>query len=273
MKETPEQPTENGSRYRVESISRALGVLAHLDEVGETSVPAIAESARVTENFVASALGALERRGLARRVGADPDKWALGFGWLQLANASRRQIDLREIALPVMRRMRDDVDETIVLSFVRRHRRVNVEFIESTQNVRRVRQVGPEIPLYVGAAGRVLLSGFSEAELLAYLASAAAADGVVINGLDVEAYARQVAVVRETGIAVAEREFSVDVCAVSTPIRDHNGRVVAALSISAPADRFTPSLRQTAERVARIGAREISTLVGFVGGRPAPSSD
>jgi DNA-binding IclR family transcriptional regulator len=172
---------------------------------------------------------------------------------------------MREIALPVMRRMRDDVDETIILSVARRRRRINVEFMESTQNTRRVRQMGPEIPLYVGAAGRALLSGFSEENLRAYLASAAAADGVVISGLDAEAFAREVATVRDSGVSVVEHEFSADLCAVSTPIRDHAGRVAAALTISVPADRFTPEFRRIAERVARRGARDISQLIGYTG--------
>lgn len=256
--ETPEA----GRRYRVEAISRAAQVISCLEAEPGLDVASIAARAQATEAFVNSTLSALERRGLARR---EESGWSLGLAWLGLAAVGRRQIDLRELAIPVMRRMRDDVDETIILSVSRGLRRVNIEFMESTQEVRRITQVGEEIPLYLGATGRALLAGFSPRELRAYLESVAAADGMVISGLDVEAFAREVAATRASGRALVAGEFTTDLTAVSAPVRDHSGRVVAALTISWPADRPTPRLAESCARSVVSGAEEISRLIGFAG--------
>jgi DNA-binding IclR family transcriptional regulator len=250
-------------RYRIEAVTRAAQILACLDENAGSDVATIAARAHATEAFVSSALSALERRGLARH---DPaERWSLGLGWLRLATAGRRQMDLREIAQPVMRRMRDDVDETVVLAVRRGSRRVNIDFAESTQDVRRQTQIGTESPLYAGAAGRVLLSGFSSRDLADYLVSVAASDGKIIAGLDIAAYTREVESVSTAGYSRAVGEFTVDLCAVSTPIRDHTGDVVAALSISCPVDRFNDGLEKTCVRTVMEGALEVSRLIGFPG--------
>ncbi len=249
-------------RYKVEAIARAAQILDCLESGPHHEIAAIASRSEATEAFTEAALAALERRGLAHE---DRGAWSLGLAWLQLAATARRQIDLREIALPIMRRMRDDVDETIILSVPRDKRRVNVEFMESTQEVRRLTQPGQEIPLYVGAAGRALLTGFPSHELRDYLASVAAADGMVICGLDVATYAQQVEAAGRSGFAVSNREFSADLCAISSPVLDHAGRVVAAVTISYPADRFSQEREDRFSNVTIAGAMDISLQIGFAG--------
>jgi IclR family transcriptional regulator, KDG regulon repressor len=251
-------------RYRIEAVSRAAHILDCIRADDTASVEALAARAEAPEPFVRSALGALERRGLARTRTDSPDQWALGLGWLRLAAAGRRQIDVRESAQPIMRRMREDVDETIILSVRRGNRRVTVEFVESTQNVRRIVDIGAEAPLYVGAAGRAILSGFPERELRGYLDTVAASDGTIIMGLGVDAYIAEIAKTHERGYAIAFGEFTPDLCAISTPILDHAGHVVAALAISFPTDRYTRELEIACVRVVKEAAREVSRLIGYV---------
>jgi DNA-binding IclR family transcriptional regulator len=251
-------------RYRIEAVSRAAHILDCIRANDAASVEALAARAEAPETFVRAALGALERRGLARTRTDSSDHWALGLGWLRLAAAGRRQIDVREIAQPIMRRMREDVDETIILSVRRGNRRVTVEFVESTQNVRRIVEIGAEAPLYVGAAGRAILSGFPERELRDYLDSVAASDGTIIMGLGVDAYIAEIAKTHERGYAIAFGEFTPDLCAISTPILDHAGHVVAALAISFPTDRYTRELENACVRVVKEAALEVSRLIGYV---------
>ena len=256
--------TQDSRRYRIEAVSRAAHILNCIRAGDRSSIGEIAECAEAPEPFVRSALGALERRGLARQKGLSPDHWALGLGWLRLAAAGRRQIDVREIAQPIMRRMREDVDETIILSVRRGNRRVTVEFVESTQNVRRIVDIGAEAPLYVGAAGRAILSGFAERDLRDYLSSVVASDGTIIMGLGVDAYIAEIQKTHERGYAIAFGEFTPDLCAISTPILDHAGRVIAAIAISFPTDRYTRDLETACIRVVKEAALEISRLVGYV---------
>ena len=259
-------------RYRIEAVSRAAHILNCIRTGEQSSVAAIAACAEAPEPFVRSALEALERRDLARARDGRTEDWALGLGWLRLAAAGRRQIDVREIAQPIMRRMREDVDETIILSVRRGNRRVTVEFVESTQNVRRIVEIGAEAPLYVGAAGRAMLSGFSERDLRDSLSSVVASDGTIIMGLGVDAYIAEIQKTHERGYAIAFGEFTPDLCAISTPIVDHAGHVVAALAISFPTDRFTRELESACIKVVKDAALEVSRLIGYVDPAAVPGA-
>jgi len=134
--------------------------------------------------------------------------------------------------------------------------------VEGTQAIRRVRDFGVETPLYAGATGRALLTGMEPEELRSYLASVAASDGSVIRSMDVEAYALDVEAVRTRGYAITEQELTGDLCAVSAPVFDQSGRVVAALTISAPADRFVDELSRACVQAALAGAKDLSRLIG-----------
>jgi DNA-binding IclR family transcriptional regulator len=75
--------------------------------------------------------------------------------------------------------------------------------------------------------------------------------------------------VRRFGHAVAFREITTDTAAVSAPIRDNTGEVVAALTISCPEDRFTRELKQACIKHVTKGARELSQDLGHKAARPA----
>ena len=75
-----------------------------------------------------------------------------------------------------------------------------------------------------------------------------------------------------TGLQAA-RELHPDLCAISAPVRDHAGKVIAALTISGPADRFTDALQEAGARVIRDGALELSRLIGYSGAPRGPLPD
>jgi DNA-binding IclR family transcriptional regulator len=66
---------------------------------------------------------------------------------------------------------------------------------------------------------------------------------------------------------VAVAEVTGDTAAVSAPIRNHRGEVVAALTVSPPYDRFSAELEKACiEQVSEAG-RELSRLLGYGGGK------
>jgi IclR family transcriptional regulator, KDG regulon repressor len=63
-------------------------------------------------------------------------------------------------------------------------------------------------------------------------------------------------------VSLEECESNPDVCCVGAPVRDHLDRTVAAMSISAPAIRWTSARRAGFERLVIDGARELSGQLG-----------
>lgn len=249
-------------RYRVEAVSRAAHLLMALRSGPSTSVESLAATAATPTTFTEGALHTLAKHGLVRRT-ADGN-WALGLAWLRLADVKRRQLDLREIAAPIMRRMRDDVDETVILAIRRGTRRVNIDYVESTQAIRRITQFGYETALHIGASGRALMSGLTHDELGEYLAGVAIGMGRGAKLFDIQRYHTDVANVRKLGHAIAHGEITRDTASVSSPVFDHTGGVVAALTVSTPADRFNDGLAKACIEAVHSGAAELSRLLGYI---------
>lgn len=257
------KPSKPGAtRYRVEAVTRAVHLLRAF--TGAEPVHAadqLGKAGKLSSALTKRTLFTLAQHGLVRK--ADDDRYELGLAWLQLADIRRRQVDVRLIALPIMRRIRDAVNETVILAIRAGNRRVNIDYVESTQQIRRLTQPGFEAPLHIGATGRALLSGLSGQELDAYLAAVPLVGIANPQPVPKAQLVEQVEAARRDGYAVAFREITSDTAAVASPIRDHTGTVVAALTISCPEDRFTRQLRDTCIHHIMQGADELSHALGY----------
>jgi len=75
--------------------------------------------------------------------------------------------------------------------------------------------------------------------------------------------------VRQLGFAVDDEEFEEGLRCIGAPVRDHTGKVVAAISIAGPSFRITSERRPLLIEKVIIAARELSALLGCH--RAAPS--
>lgn len=257
--------TRNGAaRYRIDAITNAVRLLCEFSRATpRRSIDELSRSLRLSRDVTERTVKTLQVHGLVQPSPEKPDTHTLGLAWLQLADVRRRQVGMRQLALPVMRRLRDTLNETVILAIRAGNRRVNIDYIESTQAIRRSAQAGFEAPLHIGAAGRTLMSGLDPEHLAEYLAS------VPLVSFDGKAPVSKATVIdqldrlRGHGFSVSLREITSDTAAVSAPIHDHTGAVVAALTISCPVDRFTPALERACIVQITKGASEVSESLGF----------
>lgn len=184
-------------------------------------------------------------------------RYRLGYAWLRFAEVRRNQSHIRESALPIMRAMRDAVDETVILSLKVGDQRIHLDYVESTQPIRRRRKPGREAPLHRGCAGLVLLAGMSDENIRAYLSAQrdlnqAARDDV----LDA------VRTIKRDGYAWSSGQAT-QVAVVSGPIKSYTGETIASLSISGPAERFSKQMSREWAALVLEGARKLSRTLGY----------
>jgi DNA-binding IclR family transcriptional regulator len=203
-------------------------------------------------------LAELASLGIVRRT--EDGRYSLGPRLLYWGEAAADTFDMRVIADQPMRRLRDELGESIHL-YVREHdTRICIAAVEGRHELRPFIQLGRPLPLRVGAAGKLLLA-FADPETQRDEVSRASTDkqrlpnapggdlGVQLGRIQQERWAT----------SVGEREEGVSAAAV--PIVDSRDRVVAALCVSAPTTRLPRSrfdeLRQPLEST----AAEISRLL------------
>jgi DNA-binding IclR family transcriptional regulator len=152
-------------------------------------------------------------------------------------NESEEQILLRA-AQPVMERLVESCRETVNLGTLDAGEVVVISTIESPQSIRMSSKVGNRRYLHATALGKVLLSSLPEKEVQRL---------VRIHGLprltprtlvSRQALLSELDLVRRQGYAVDNEENEADGRCIGAPIVGQGGRVVAALSISAPVFRM-----------------------------------
>ena len=73
--------------------------------------------------------------------------------------------------------------------------------------------------------------------------------------------------IRKQNFAIDNEEFKIGVKCIAAPIRDQNGKVIAAISIAFPSARSSPEQMKKFENLILETSGEISRQLGFVAGR------
>ncbi len=139
--------------------------------------------------------------------------------------------------------------ETVSLAVPGRHGIDSIAQVEGSYLLGSRNWVGESVPSHCSAAGKVLLAFgvVSLGETLTSLTSESITDLPTLE--------RQLRQVRERGYAVIRNELEPGLVAVAVPIAGPNGKVIAAMSVTAPTDR----IKETDEaRIAAVMTREVA---------------
>ncbi|HSZ41994.1 MAG TPA: IclR family transcriptional regulator [Trebonia sp.] len=256
--------------YAIRAIDRAIAVLnAFTIDDPALSLADIAARTGLSKPTVFRVLASLRRHGfIVQDEGRG--EYRLGFAIVSLAAIRRRQTKVWEAALPFMRRVRDAVDETVLLCVRMEDERLILDQIESSQPIRRVAKIGERVPLYAGAASRVLLADLTDAEIDDYLARTRLERLGPATITDPDTLRADLRSVRELGYAVGNNERNVGGNGIAVGVRDYSGGTVAALQVTAPGERWTDDVRARALDVLQAAGRDLSAELGFQPDPPIP---
>lgn len=240
----------------VRAVERALDVLLCFAEKAEWGLSEIAAHTGLHKSTVHRLLATLEDRGFVNRDEAN-EKYRLGLRVLELSSNLSREDDLSVVLLPQMEKLRDELGETVSLYVRDRGERVRIQAVQSTQIIRRVAAVGVRLPLSVGASSKVLLAFVDESVRQEVLS-----DPAWPTAIDRAKFARQLEAIRSLGYATSSEEREPGAAAVSAPIFNRAGKLVAALAVSGPSNRLTPDVMQQHAPAIMEAARKMGTLLG-----------
>jgi len=150
---------------------------------------------------------------------------------------SEEQAMLRA-AQPVMLKLVDSCRETINLGVLDGGQVVVISTVESPQSIRMTSKVGNRRYLHSTALGKVLLSGLLEKEVQRLIRIQGLPRMTPRTIVTRQAFAAELALVRRQGYAMDNEENEPDGRCIAAPIAGTGGRIVAALSISAPVFRM-----------------------------------
>ena len=252
-----------GTRPVVESVLRALRLLECFEQ-GEPELPlaVFVRRSGYSKTTVHRLLNTLEAAGWLERT--HEGTFRLTMRAFRTGSILVESLDLRAIALPIMRQLSILSQQTIYLMVPVGAHAVCLERVAQGAGVRVLElEVGGSLPLNIGGAPRALLA-FRD-ELLPALLQVGLASRTPLS-LNTEATLRaDLAEVRRRGYAVSDEDSTLGVAALAAPVRDNHNQVVAALSLgglrddilSARNDHLKGLLQATADISAQLGARGV----------------
>ena len=255
---------ENGERNSaatVQSVDRALSVLEILAAHGEAGVTEVAAELGVHKSTAFRLVAVLESRGFVEQL-ADRGKYRLGFGVVRLAGAAAAQLDLAQQGRPVCEALAADLEETVNIAILGSDRAVNVSQVRGPAALSTHNWVGQGTPLHATSSGKVLLAFAPDAVRKSVL-SRELQRFTAATITDPEELRQHLDLIVEQGWGSTVEEFEAGLNAVAAPVRDADGTVIAALSVSGPSFRMAAEdFPRLARRVVS-GADELSRRLGF----------
>jgi IclR family transcriptional regulator, KDG regulon repressor len=254
--------TAEVDRYSVSTVERALDVLrAFTHQQPELSLTDISVATGLHKTTAFRLLSTLSRRGMTMK---DPRTglYRLGFGVVALSEVAKSSTGFITEARPFMRRIRDELNETVYIAVRVGDDRINLDQLEGIRDFRRVVAIGKLNPLYVGSTSHVLLAAMPDEEIADYFARTTFVPPFAGAKVDAQTLWRAVAHVRRHGYAETHNKRIDEGASISAAVRGPGDAVMGALTVSIPIRRYSADVRAQAVDSVLAAARDLSQQLG-----------
>lgn len=252
------QPIDESHREFVASLAKGLNVIRVFGK--DTPELSVTEVARATDTTRAAArrflltlhaLGYVESDGRMYRLA--PKTLELGFSFLNSHS-------WLSIASPLLDRLKDDLGESVSVTILEATEVVYLAKFPADRVMTLSMDVGSRRPAWCTAMGRALIGELPDEEARRVLAASRLDAYTARTVCDPDALMAEFRKARQQGFALIDQELEDGLVAVSVPLRDSRGQVLAAanvcghaahLSVADLKKRCLPALRDCVARIAR----------------------
>jgi DNA-binding IclR family transcriptional regulator len=258
---------DRNQRGGIQSISRAFHILEEIARARE-GIPLSELSKRVgLHNSTAFHLvKTMVSLGYIRQE-RDTKRYRIGRPLFGLAASALDEIEMVSHATPILEALSHQSGESCHFAVRSADAVMVVARTSGPSAFQLTNRVGVLRPAHCTALGKVILAALTPDQFERFLRRA-----------DLKAYSpktvtepalirREIAEVRQNGIAFDDGEFDAEVRCIAVPVRDFSGQVLGAIGISGPVWRMSIQTLQSHSRIVRDAAAQLSAEFGF-GGPP-----
>ncbi|MCL1917829.1 MAG: IclR family transcriptional regulator [Peptococcaceae bacterium] len=247
----------------VQSVARALQLLEMLaDESQDLTLTEIADRLGWPKSTVHGILATLrEYRFVDQSV--QNGRYRLGVRLFEFGHKVARNWEIREVALPVMRKLNRQFGEMVQLATEDAGEVLYIEKIDSTHIIRIVSELGARLPMHCSGLGKALLAYRTPGQVKRIVTQRGMrlmTSRTITDPIQMEA---ELAKIREQGYAMDDQEIMEGLRCVAAPIRSKDGDVRYAVSVSGLAERLTGEHLENVKAAVVESADEISYLMGY----------
>lgn len=247
---------------RLSSVAMAVRLLKCFSEgEAEIGVTSLSRRLGVAKSTVYRLATTLVSEGLLEQ-NPETEKYRLGIALFGLGALVRQRMNVATDARPLLFHLREATGETVHLAILEREEIIYVLNLESNHAIRMRADLGARKPAFCTAEGRAMLA-FQPHTLL---------DDIFAHGLvartpktdtDPGHLLDALEEVRQKGYATENEQSELGMRSVAAPIRNSNGRVIAAVGVAGPMQRISDEALASFAPLVVDAAQVISARLGY----------
>lgn len=250
------------------AVERTLLILeAAAQREGGLSNAEFSRKLKIPKSSASYILRTLEQHGYLRRDG-DGGRYRLGMKVLNLSRAALGEVDVREVALPVMRHLVERIHITTHLAILDHGEAVYVEKVEAPGFIKMNTWIGRRMEVHSTAVGKALLAYLEPKARDAILHKRGLKKLTPHTITTVPRLLHELERVRQMGYCVDDEENSLGARCVGAPVFNGEGDVEAAIASTGTINDVPRDAVPHIADMVKEAARRISHHLGYRGPYP-----
>ena len=245
------------------AVERALGMLeAVAHEPDGLSNAEISRKLKIPKSSASYILRTLEKQGYVNRD-SQSGKYRVGLKILSLSRGALSGIDVREVALPIMRHLVEKTSLTCHLAILDGPEAVYIEKVEPPGFIRMDTWVGRRMRVHATSVGKALVAHIAQGRLEKILAEAGMEKRTPKTITTVPKFLKELEKVRTQGYAVDDEENNLDARCVGAPVFNQHGGIEASLGLSGTIHQVNAQTMPRILEALKDAARHLSMQLGY----------
>ncbi len=254
----------------MKSLLKSLDVLElFLKGADELALAEIASLSNIHKTSVSRIVSSLVSRGYLKQK-EKRGKYSLGTIYFEYTGLIKSRTRLRATAIPHLVQLSQSVNESVIIAYKSGFdsiENVYTETFHEKSAPNTLLKVSPDegmsLSLHSTSLGKVLLASLSEQGLQRYIDSHPLRNFTANTVTEPAELKKQLAQVRQNGVAYDNEEYSLGVKGVAAGIRNGDGNTVGAIGILAPTVRTDTSRMKQLTPIVKTVADSISREAGY----------
>ncbi len=255
------RPDAPPPRYRVQVLDRTIAVLQCVaDSDIDLAAADIARQLQLHKSTVHRLLVVLEHYRLIKK--GPEGAFRLGTRLIELGDRAVARLKLSQRAMPFLRTLATQTGEGAHVTILSGVDMLSIAHVEGRWSLQSLTRTGQKTLIHCTAAGKAMLAFLPEEacdDLVAKLSLKRYTPHTIVKP---SAIKLELLRVRAAGYAVDDEELEEGLRCVSAPIFDHQGQVIASLSMAAPVFRLRKERLPQVARLVMTAARGLSAELG-----------
>ncbi len=204
--------------YSAPSVKKAFKILSAISNASSgLGISDLSKQLKIGKSTVHGITSALEELGVLVR---DPlyKRYAVGYSLMELCRTAYSRVGLRDLARKPMEKLMEKVGETVFLGVLNGDHITIVDMVESRNEMKITSPPGTRLPIFAGAAGRILLSQIEMEKAKVIIQKEGLVRYTLKTVIDHRQCLREIEKAGEQGYAVDDEEYIPGVRAVAAPL-------------------------------------------------------